>query len=193
MPLSVRVVTAPTELPVSLDEAKQHLRVEHTADDALLTRMIRAAAADAGLECGRGLGVARYALTLDSFPGLATLPAVVLPVRPVLASPAVAVTYYDEDGAQVAMDAADFWVGYNTGRLFPAAGAWPATQCGRPEAVEVQFSAGSAAAAVPHQAWQAVLLILADRYEHRGDGEDRRLIPEAARRLLFQLHDGRVV
>jgi hypothetical protein len=67
---------------------------------------------------------------------------------------------------------------------------WPVTQAGRPEAVEVDFEAGYATvAAIPAEAIQAVLLIVADRYEHRGDEEGRE-IPPAAHRLLNLLRWG---
>ena len=50
---SLTLVTAPTAEPVTLAEAKTFLRIEHTADDAVITRAISAAreAAEQYLRC----------------------------------------------------------------------------------------------------------------------------------------------
>lgn len=193
MAADLRVLTPPSDLAVSLPEAKTHLRISaaDTAEDALLSRMIRAAAAEASAECGLGFGSATYVLTLDGFGTDADRllgEPIRLPVRPVLSVSSV--EYFDADGVSTVMPTADYWVGLRKGAIVPAAGHWPLTQARRPESLSVTFVAGEAVATIPHQAWQAILLILADRYEHRGDGADRRPVPESAVRLLRQIHLG---
>lgn len=198
----------PASPAVSLATAKAHLRVDHTADDDLITRLLLGACEDAGRECGTGVGAATYTLVLDEFPG-PNVPAALLPdyravpwghrlrateaVIDLGVSPVTAVsafTYYDESGTLVTLTGADYWLAGPAGRVAPAAGYWPATQPGRPGAVSLTFTAGTTPAP---QIVDAVLLIVGDRYAHRGDGDGRKGIPEAARRLLWQVHAGGVV
>lgn len=193
MPESLRVVTAPAELPVTLVLAKLHLRVDHAADDDLITAMLKGAAADCSVESGQGVGVGTYAVTLDEFPAGCDAEDLVvrLPVRPVASVTSVA--YRDADDEAQTLDAEEYYVGAQTGRLMPVEG-WPATREGRPEAVTVTFTAGTAAASLPHQVIAAVLIILADRYQNRGEevsaSHSQRPVPPAARRLLAQVSQG---
>ena len=68
MPL--QLVTPPAEEPVSLQEAKLHLRVDFDEDDALILALISAARQAAETITGRQLITARWKLVLDRFAGL---------------------------------------------------------------------------------------------------------------------------
>lgn len=189
----LQVLAASADLPVSLEDAKSHLRVAMSdhADDALITRMIFAASVDAAQECGRSFGVSEFRLTLDRFPDFRHhyMTTISLPIRPIVELSNI--RYYNCSGVAQTMSDDEYYVGYRTGTISAVGTTWPATQAGRPESVSVDFRAGEPVLNIPHQAWQAILLILADRYEHRGDGDDRRRpVPESALRLLRQLHSG---
>lgn len=67
MPLIL--VIPPAEEPISLAEAKLHLRVDFAEDDALIAALITAARQAAETITGRQLVTARWKMTLDSFPG----------------------------------------------------------------------------------------------------------------------------
>jgi hypothetical protein len=67
MPL--QLITPAAEEPVSLAEAKRHLRVESADDDALIGSLISAARQSAETLTGRQFVTARWKLVLDSFPG----------------------------------------------------------------------------------------------------------------------------
>lgn len=202
--------------PVTLAEAKAHLRVVGTAEDAYLQSLVDGATAEAEAACGRGFGLSTWTFTLDAFPAPASdwpigcVPglwspawwlagqsagAIDLPVRP--AAAVTAVRYYDTAGVRQTADPATYWAALQTGRLVPKAG-WPATELGRPEAVEIEFTAGDPAATLPPQARQAILLIVGSRYMHRGDEvvandpTGSAAVPVAAQRLLGQLWDGRM-
>jgi hypothetical protein len=220
MPFDLKILSTVTPLAITVAEVKTWLKIDNTAEDTVLARMLSAAAIDAGLECGRGFGVYQYSLVLDGFPytdepqpvaprfagpfwpgylsiwpGLTTNlrpGSIPLPIAPVLSVDLL--RYYDTTGTLTTLDPSEYWPALRTKRIASAKECWPLTQCGRPEAVEVQFTAGDAA--VPDMAWQAIQIILSDRYFNRGDGDNdgkRKPIPDAARRLLMKLHDGRFV
>jgi uncharacterized phiE125 gp8 family phage protein len=71
--LSLQLVTAPTQEPVTLVEAKAHLRVDFADDDALITSLIAAARQAAETLTGRQLVTARWKQVFDCFPWHAIL------------------------------------------------------------------------------------------------------------------------
>jgi Phage gp6-like head-tail connector protein len=68
MPLSYRELSQPTVEPLSLTEAKQHLRVDFTEDDAYITALITAARQYVEKFTNRALLNRKMLLTLDYFP-----------------------------------------------------------------------------------------------------------------------------
>ena len=66
--MSLQLVTPPTGEPVSLAEAKLHLRVDVDDDDALIGSIISAARQAAETLTGRQLITSRWKLVLDAFP-----------------------------------------------------------------------------------------------------------------------------
>lgn len=184
MPL--QLVTPPAEEPVSLADAKLHLRVDISDDDALITALISAARQAAEMLTGRQIATARWKLVLDSFPGPSlmasfassragdpfSLPgyAILLPKSP-LAS-VVSIQYLDMSGSWQTMPATDYTVdaACEPARITPVFGKiWPISlpQIG---AVAVTFDAGyGSAASVPEgiKAWMK--LRIDSLYNHRGE------------------------
>ncbi|MHA6645637.1 head-tail connector protein [Mesorhizobium sp. A623] len=154
----VRTV-APTTTPVSLTEAKAHLRVDHDDQDELITAQIKAATAwfdgYSGV-LGRALVTQTWR---QDYAGFAErLP---LPVSPVTAI--VSVSYQDAGNMQQTLDAgvydlfADARGAYLT---LQHAQSWPATYP-RNNAVSATFTAGFGDAAdIPEPIRQAILLIV---------------------------------
>jgi uncharacterized phiE125 gp8 family phage protein len=68
-----RILDAATE-PISLAEAKAHLRVTHTAEDALIAALITAARQACESETNRSLVTQTWVKTLDLFPVAIELP-----------------------------------------------------------------------------------------------------------------------
>jgi hypothetical protein len=209
------VTSAPSAEPVTLAEAKAHLNVAHTDDDALITRLVQAAREQTETETYRRWMPQTLTLTLMRFPrrqdepcswpmdehwwhgrhGNSCLHAIGLPFEPV--SAVSAVRYYDEGGTLRTMaDGGDYmtWLSHSPPLVCPAPGKyWPLTQIGRPAAVEVECVAGYAnLIAVPAAAKSAMLLAIGLWYENRGDAEDPTDVglPAAALRLLRSLHTG---
>ncbi|MGO4154345.1 head-tail connector protein [Cupriavidus sp. YAF13] len=155
MPL--QLITPPTALPVSLAEAKLHLRVDIADDDTLIGALIAAARDYAEGLTHKQMVAARWKQVMDSFPGPSligipcgrpfTLPghAIYLQRGPVLQ--VMSIQYLDMAGAVQTMPAGDYTVDYSSDpvRITPVFGKiWPVPlpQIG---AVWVTFDAGWAA------------------------------------------------
>ena len=178
MPL--QLVTPPAEEPVSLAEAKQHLRVDSGDDDLLIGSLITAARQAAETKTGRQLITARWKLVLDAFPGpslmqSATGASFSLPGHAILLAKcpvqsAVSIEYLDMNGTTQVMPASDYVLdaACEPARLTPAFGkTWPSTlpQMG---AVSVTFDAGyGAASAVPEGLKSWIKLRVGSLYGHR--------------------------
>ena len=178
MPL--QLVTPPAEEPVSLAEAKLHLRVDFPNEDALITALIAAARQAAETLTGRQLVTARWKLVLDSFPGPSrmgvpaglpfSLPghAILLPKCPVQS--VFAIQYLDMAGAIQTMPSAEYTVdtACEPARITPVfSRIWPINlpQIG---AVWVTFDAGyGAAASVPEGLKSWIKLRVGSLYAHR--------------------------
>ena len=156
--------TGPAGTPVSLTEAKEHLRVDFGDDDALIASLV--AAATDHLDGWSGvLGRALVTQTWrQDFPGWAD--PMRLPLFPVQSA---VIGYDDEDGDEQTLsagwsllaDARGAYIARNAGIDWPALGDAPSP-------VRITFVAGyGAAAAVPAPIKAAILLITAGLYEHR--------------------------
>src|ERR1043166_2474175 len=95
--MSLQLTAPPAIEPVTLDEAKAHLKLDTDADDDLVTRLISAARARAEWHLGRALGAQSWILWLGGGPcaGLAEIP------LPPLQSGASVPPYALDDSAMV--------------------------------------------------------------------------------------------
>lgn len=161
MPLAL--VTPPTSEPVTLAEAKAHLRVTITNDDDLIDALIQAARVQAENYTGRAFVTQTWDLKLDAFPEV-----IEVPLPPLISVSSV--KYTDTDGVQQTLATSGYTVDTTAqpGRIVPAFDDdWPDTR-GHINDVEVRFVAGyGAPAAVPAAIRQALLLILGELYERR--------------------------
>lgn len=178
--MPMQLITPPAAEPVSLAEAKLHLRVDFDEDDALIQALISAARQAAEMLTQRQLVTARWRMVLDSFPGCGlmgvpagqtfTLPghAILLTKSPVTS--VVEIRYLDMAGIWQVMPAAHYTVdnACEPGRITPVFGQiWPIAlpQIG---AVSVIFDAGYGSAAdVPEGLKSWIKLRLGSLYAHR--------------------------
>jgi uncharacterized phiE125 gp8 family phage protein len=176
----MQLITPPAAEPVSLAEAKLHLRVDFDEDDALIQALISAARQAAEMLTQRQLVTARWRMVLDSFPGPSlmgvpvgqtfTLPghAILLTKSPVTS--VVEIRYLDMAGIWQVMPAANYTVdnACEPARITPVFGQiWPIAlpQIG---AVSVIFDAGYGSAAdVPEGLKSWIKLRLGSLYAHR--------------------------
>jgi len=165
---ALQLVTPPATEPLTLTIAKQHLRVEHTADDALLGDLITGVRQLAELYTGRAFISQTFRLWRDTWPE----EALVLPRSPLQSVTAVRV--YDEADAVTTVPVSQYFTDTvsQPGRLVLRAGAvWP-TPLRSANGVEVEYVAGYGplASQVPVALRQGMLAHLAYLYEHRGEG-----------------------
>ncbi len=166
------LITAPTAEPLSRTEAKLHCRIDGTDDDTLVDALIKTARLMAEQATGRALVTQSWRYTLDCFPAAA----INLP-RPPLAS-VQSVKYMDVDGVlQTLVADTDYSVYLSSllGLVAPAYGVtWPSPR-DVPEAVRIEYTAGyGAAAAVPEDIKQWMLLHIAHWYDNRAAAGDKR-------------------
>lgn len=163
--MALRLITPPTALPVSLATAKQHLKVEHDADDALITTMIRSAARSAEQQLNRALMTQTWQLVVDAFPE-----AEFKLERPRVQS-ITSITYIDAAGTQQTLGADAYTLDADMlpGWVLPALGTtWPATR-DQANAVRVTFVSGYGgdASAVPDDVAAWILLQVGALYRNR--------------------------
>lgn len=158
-------ITPPATLPVTLEEAKAHLRVEVQDDDTFITALI--AAATDHLDGYSGI-LGRCIVNQQWRQGFASWSPLRLPFPNVSD---VAVTYLDANGESQTAAAIDH-------RLIEAVRgpevyfrpgwAAPVTDIGMHDPVQVTFTAGYGTAAdVPASIKAAILLHIGTLYEHR--------------------------
>lgn len=179
--LITRVITGPVIEPVTLSEAKLHLRVDTSADDALITALI--AAAREMIEERTGLALltqTRDALAL-AFPAERYIELLYPPVQSV-----TGVYYTETDGSsEQTLSAAAYTLSVWNARITLKSGyAWPSGEM----RVRVRYVCGyTAAASVPQRLRQAVLLLIGHWYENREatqNGTVLREIPLAVEALI---------
>jgi uncharacterized phiE125 gp8 family phage protein len=140
--MTLKLITGPAEEPVTLAEAKLHLRVSHTAEDALITALIVAARESAEHLTGRSMVTQTWERVLDMFPG-----SEIELGRPDVQS-VLSVKYTDAASTEQTIDPAYYVLDNTTdpGWILPAYGySWPQT-LHTVNAVRVRFTTGYGAA-----------------------------------------------
>lgn len=159
----IKVITPPTEEPITLPEAKANLRVFGSDDDTDITRMIRAARQMAEERLNRALMPQVLAFGVGALCGPLRVP------RPPLRQ-IDSIRYIDTDGVEQTIVGTIYWVDdfVEPPTISPAYGTpWPTARA-QASAVTVQYQAGYAdAASVPEPIRQWMLLAINAFYEHR--------------------------
>ena len=186
--MSLTLLSPPVGEPVTLDEAKAHLRVDASDDDTLIIACFVAATRAVEARGGIALLTQGWRLTLDQAPD-ETLS---LPIDPVQAIDAVSVINSNGDGEIVDPSLYEFAPGA-PGRLRRAA-PWP-QPASKLDGVTIDFTAGFGAAAdVPAPLKQAVLILTAHFYEQREAASDDRLytVPQTVDALIAPYREVRL-
>lgn len=192
MNYGLRLITGPTAEPLTVDEVKEHLRIDRTDEDTQLADLIKAARQDLDSREGRLMGVAlitqTWELVLDGFPILADRHCygqIEIPIRPLQS--VVSIKYDDVNGAEQTLPSTDYIVdtASHQGRVVLTPDkSWPGTR-NSIQAVRVRFVCGYGTKGdVPFHFRQAMLLKVAHHYRHRGDGGQEPGLPPAYNALL---------
>lgn len=174
------LAVAPSTEPVSLAEAKLHLRVDHTSEDTLITALIRAARIYVEEWMRRALITQEWNAYLDCFPRCNYIQ---LPM-PRLRS-ATSLSYTDTAGVTTIWTAsgdpssldlvsgatvmAHVDTGLEPGRIVLAYGqSWPTATLRTSSPIAIHYTAGYGAASdVPENIKHAILLMIAHLYQNR--------------------------
>lgn len=157
--------TPPASEPVSVAEAKRHLRVFHEDDDDYIVDLISTARDHVEKYCGARWTAVELVANCDDWCDLA-----LLPFTPVTALSLIG--YTDASGAAATVNTAvyEFRADARSVVLKPGQ-VWPAKRSGSRIAVTVSAGSTDTPLAVKH----AILLRVEDFYEHRGSEEDSKL------------------
>jgi uncharacterized phiE125 gp8 family phage protein len=161
-------LAAPAVEPITLSEAKAHLRVTSTSEDVLIASLIASAREEVEAATGIALITQDWRLYLDAWPESGV---VRLPKHPV--QQVSQVTIYDALGAPVSTVPN---ASYLDRASRPARFARP-TNVGDPLAamngIEIDFRTGfgNTGVDVPDGLKRAILLLVSFWFEHRGTGE----------------------
>ena len=167
--MSTALVTAPTKEPISLAEAKLHLRlpVDFLDDDILVERLIQTARERAENITRRRYITQTWDYFLDDWPEEDYIE---VPFPPLLS--VTTVKYKDSDGTQTTWAATNYIVDIKAepGRVVLADGiSWPSDSLYPSNPIEVRFVCGYGAApdTVPANIKSAMLLMVGELYERR--------------------------
>lgn len=187
----LKLVSAPATEPITLSEAKAHLRVDDTAEDDLILNLLAAYRSRVDGKDGvlnRALITQIWDLYLDRFPCDGSA-AIQIPLPPLQSI--TSVKYYDTDAVLQTMASDDYFLDSvsEPARLHPAYNmSWPAT-LDRANSVIIRFVAGygSAETDVPQAIRQAGLLFIGHWYANRESvnvGSSVAEMPQSAQWLL---------
>ncbi|RZU39333.1 head-tail connector protein [Edaphobacter modestus] len=192
--LSFKVTVPPVAEPVTLDQAKAHLRVDFDTDDLLIMGLIGAAREFCEVYSRRAFFEQTIVLSLDAFPlftyNNGTIPPAQMhgwpyysaywdPLCIRLPRPGTvsveSIAYRDLTNTVQTLDPSTYYVDLTSepARIVPMPSlTWPTTQLYLPGSVQVTYTAGSYGDGVatnncPRAVMAAMLLMVGHLYEHR--------------------------
>jgi len=188
--MSLALTSGPAVEPVSVSEAKAHLRLDGSAEDILVASLIVTSRLHVEAALGLALVTQSWLLTFDQWPEgrEANRGEVRFPLRPIQS--VTSVTVRGPGGAPEVVPAGDYLLDGQAlrPRLIPRDGRWPPPGQAA-NGIEIAFVAGigDAAGDIPQPIRHAVLMLVAHWYEHRDPleiGSPAAAIPAAVSELL---------
>jgi uncharacterized phiE125 gp8 family phage protein len=183
--MSSILLLGPAVEPLTLAEAKTHLRVEHGDDDDVIAALIAGARVHVEAQTRRALITQSWRLIRDAWPDDGRIVVMPVPLRSL-----TAVRVYKFDGSTQALDPAAFAIDAAAAPavLAFAAGAMPVP--GRVVGgieLDVEVGYGDTAEDVPEPLRQAIRTLVAHWYENRGliaAGAGVAVLPQSVTALL---------
>lgn len=172
--MALRQITPPAAEPVTLAEAKAHLRVDSTDDDLLISSLIIASRIYCEQFTARAFITQTWEYVIDTFPA----DDIMLPLPPLQS--VTSVKYDDASGIEQTLATTEYEVDTvsQPGWIVPVTTGWPKSIWEGINAVRIQFVAGYASAAnspdnlaanVPQSIKAAILLHVGQLYDQRED------------------------
>lgn len=171
--MALRLITAPAVEPITLTEAKAHLRVDHSTDDIIIAMYIAAARTDCEEWTGRAFVTQTWELVLDEFP----VDEIMLP-RPPLQS-VTSIKYDDTAGVEQTLATTEYTVDNvsQPGWVVPVTTGWPTSTFEGINSIRIRYVAGyintdspaDLTDNIPGSIKAAILLHLGRLYENRED------------------------
>lgn len=172
---------APAEIPVSLEETRQHLIVSgFTDDDEQIERFIQSATDHLERTLNIALVTQTWKQSFCSFNSLLKLR-----VGPVASVETV--KCFGSDNTEITVPAASYsYLTYASGTIVQLTygNEWPAT-VNRADAVTIEYKAGTAPTDVPPSLKTAILMHVCLMYSYRGDPEGPRIEDNSAYEALI--------
>jgi uncharacterized phiE125 gp8 family phage protein len=170
------LVTGPSVEPITTTEAKTHLNVSGTSKDTYIDTLIVTARRQIERYLNRALINQSWKVYYDCWKHEMKIPFGRLQIAGASPGPASPVVkYYNTSGTLTTLTESDYyWVVTTTdpGRIVRKYDVtYPELQDGRPDAIEIAFTAGfgAAATAIPDEIKHAMKLLITNYFEHRGD------------------------
>lgn len=168
--MSSILVSPPAAEPVTLAEAKAHLRVAHADEDSLISTLIASARRHVEARTGLLLIQQNWTCYADDWPEDGVM---ALPLAPLIAVDEVAV--FGDDDVKAVIDPAHYYVDLASRppRLLQRGSrVWARPgRIGNGIAISVTAGFGPSSDAVPAPLREAILQLIAHWFEHRGDGK----------------------
>lgn len=170
------LVSGPTVEPLTTAEAKTHLNVSSSTFDTYIGTLIATARGQIERYLNRALITQSWKVYYDCWKHELLIPFGNLQIAGASPGPASPVVkYYNVDGTLTTLTESDYyWVVTTTdpGRIVRKYDAtYPELQYGRPDAIEIAFTAGygAAASAIPDEIKHAMKLLIGNYFEQRSD------------------------
>ncbi|UCD58645.1 MAG: phage head-tail connector protein [Candidatus Hydrogenedentota bacterium] len=163
--MRLKLKTPPASEPVTLTEAKNHLKVDTSDDDSLISSLITAARDLAERETRRAFITQTWQMYLDSVAAEFEIP------KPPLQS-VESIKVVDQDGNETTVDSSYYDVDLaqnSPGRVKLKSGCcWPTHRGFASFIIEFKAGYGDAATDVPEALKQGLFVLMGHMYENRG-------------------------
>ncbi len=193
--MKLKIIEAALVEPISLAEAKLHIRKATDDEDDLIESLIKAAREDAESFTCRALATQVFEYILDEFPD----GEIKLPMPPLQNLEEEGIKYKDKDGIETTWEAENYIVDSDSepAVIIPAYGkSYPTITLYPISAIRIKYKAGyifgegviPAHLKIQKPITQAMLLIIGHLYENREEvlvGKTATRIPSSAEELLY--------
>ena len=184
--MALKLTSDPAIEPVTIGDAKDHLRITGADEDSIINTWIKTAREWCEGYQNRAFITQTWEMTLDAFPAESIIKVPLPPLQSI-----TSIKYYDISETENLMPESDYMVDTHSqpGRVSLGSGkSWPSTTLRPINGVIITFKAGygDAANAVPEKVIQAVKILVGELYEHREitDIKELKEVPFAVHSLL---------